>query len=108
MSKDEMRAILSERLSKYRLWSYAQLAEREGDSLEHVDGIASDGTAYFMELEVFWDDKPGGNIRVIGNLSAEPQKPLLGFLPIYLSDVSDSFIMSPDGRFVGEDETPVV
>lgn len=109
MTKDEMRKLLSEHLAKYRSWSYAQLAERVEhtrqacDCLEHIEGDASDGTPYQIELQAFWDDKPHGNIRVSGNLSAEPQRPLLGFLPIYIPDVIDDFIMSPDGRFVGEE-----
>lgn len=105
-----MQSILSEQLAEFRSWSYAQLAERvERDRREHeclasFEGTASDGTAYFIELNVFWDDKPNGDVRVCGDLSAVPQKPLLGFIPIYTPDVADSFIMSPDGQFVGEDE----
>lgn len=98
MSKDEMRAILSEHLAKFRAWSYAQLAERvERDCLQHIEGTASDGTRYQMEFQAFWDDKPQGDVRICGDLSAEPQRLLLGFLPIYTPDVTDSFIMSPDG-----------
>ena len=110
MTKDEMRAILAEHLAKYRSWTYAQLAEkigrtrREHDGLDYVQGTAPDGVSYQMEINVFWDDRPHGDIRVCGELSADPQKPLLGFIPIYMPDVTDSFIMSPDGRFVGEPE----
>ena len=113
MSKDEMRKILAQHLAKYRAWSYQQLAERVErgpfwklrDGLEQVEGTAPDGTRYQMEFNVFWDDKPNAEVRVLGDLSAEPQKPLFGFIPIYTPDVTDSFIMSPDGQFIGEDET---
>jgi len=54
-----------------------------------------------------WDGKPHGDVRVCGDLSAVPHQTLLGFIPVYVSDVTDSFIMSTDGRFVGEYETPV-
>jgi hypothetical protein len=113
MSKDGMRKILSEHLAKFRTWSYAQLAERVErdrqmhDCLEVVEGTAPDGTQYQMEFQAMWDSKPHGDVRVFGDLSAVPHKPLLGFIPIYVSDVTDSFIISPDGRFVGEHETPV-
>jgi hypothetical protein len=60
-----------------------------------------------MEFQAVWDGKPHGDVRVCGDLSAEPQRQLLGFIPIYIADVTDSFIMSPDGRFVDEHETPV-
>lgn len=108
MTKDDMRKILAEHLAKYRTWSYSQLAERVDsdrrlhDCLEHIESTASDGTMYQIEFQAFWDDKPQGDVRVIGNLSSEPQKPLWRFIPIYISDVADSFIMRPDGRFVDE------
>lgn len=103
MNKDEKRKILSDRLAKFRTWSYSELVERVGcHYLEVVEGIASDGTAYQMEFEVFWDDKRGGDVRVCGDLCTLPQRPLFGFLPVYTSDLADSFIMSPDGSFVGE------
>jgi hypothetical protein len=113
MSKDEMRKILSEHLTRFRTWSYAQLAERverdrqAHDCLEHIESTATDGTDYQIEFNAFWDDKPHRDIRVSGSFWAEPQRPLLGFIPIYTADVTDSFIMSPDGRFVDEHETPV-
>ncbi|HEY2414774.1 MAG TPA: hypothetical protein VGI40_21190 [Pirellulaceae bacterium] len=113
MCKEEMQAVLSEHLSKFRAWTYAQLSERverdrrEHDCLEHAEGTALDGTRYQMEFQAFWDDKPHGNVRVCGGLSAEPQKPLLGFIPIYRPDVTGSFIMGPDGRFEDENQTHV-
>ena len=108
-----MRKILSEHLTKFRSCSYEQLAERverdrkAHDCLEHIEGTAPDGTQYQMEFQAVWDGKPHGDVRVCGDLSAVPQRPLLGFIPIYVSDVTDGFIMSPDGRFVGEHETHV-
>lgn len=108
-----MRKVLLVHLTKFRSWGYAQLAQRverdrqAHDCLEHIEGVAPDGTRYQMEFQAMWDDKPHGDVRVCGDLSADPQKRLLGVLPIYISDVADSFIMRPDGRFVGEDETPL-
>ena len=106
MTKDEIHEILGVRLASYRTWSYADMAERvesdnrNGDCLDHFEGVGSDGTEYQLEFNAFWDDKPHGDIRVCGSLSAEPQKRLLGFTP----DLTDSFIMSPDGSFVDEDD----
>ena len=109
MTKDAMHEILDMRMAAFRTWSYAALAERveidnrNSDCLEHIDGVGSDGTEYQLEFNASWNDKPHGDIRVWGSLSAEPQRRLLGFLPIYTSDLTDSFIMSPDGSFVDED-----
>jgi hypothetical protein len=113
MSKDEMHAILSEHLVRFRAWSYAQLAERverdrkAGGCLDHIEGTAADGTQFQIESNAFWDDKPHGDVRVSASFSADPQKPLLGFIPIYRADMTESFIMRPDGQFVDEGETPV-
>lgn len=78
------------------------------DCLGHIEDIAPDDTQYQREFLALWDGQPHGDIRVCGDLSAEPQKRLLGALPIYISDVNDNFIVSPDGRFVGEYEKPEV
>jgi len=108
MTKDEMRNILAAHLANFRAWSYAQLAERvvrsnqKSTCLEVIEGIAPDGTAYQMEFQAFWDGRPHGNIRVVGDLSRNPSTPLLGFLPVFASEVADAFIMRPDCRFVGE------
>lgn len=115
MTKDEMRSVLSEHLAKFRSWTYTQLAGRVDrgpfwkpqNCLEHVEGTAPDGTEYQMEFHVDWNDKPNQEVRVFGSLSADPQKPLLGFIPIYTPDATDSFVMATDGRFLFEHDTNV-
>lgn len=108
MNKVELRAILSEQLAKYRTCTYDQLvALISSGHMALIEGIALDGTPYQMSFDVFWDDKPHGDVRVCGDLSTEPQKRLFGILPIYLPDVADSFIKASDGRYVGEPEMPI-
>jgi hypothetical protein len=108
MTKEEMRSILSEQLAKYRAWSYDELAARiVAGHMAHDEGIATDGTSFQLEFDVFWDDKPHGDVRVCGDLSAEPRKRFLGVLLIYVPDVTDSFIKAPNGRFVGESGMPI-
>ena len=53
------------------------------------------GREYQTEVNVLWDDRPGGNIRVIGSID---DGGLRAFAPL-----TDSFIKAPDGSFVGED-----
>jgi len=103
MTKAEMDAVLTDHLANYREWPYDQLAAKVKEGLEdHDESQALDGTEYQVEVQFFWDDKPEGNIRVMADLCAEPQRRLLGILPIYLPHAISCFIMSPDGRFVGE------
>src|SRR5262245_7346151 len=105
MDVAEKHRILAEQMVKFRAWSYEQLAARIGTTphLDIVEGTASDGTPYFMDFDVFWDDRPNGNVRVMGNFWGQQGRKLLGFLPIFRPDLSDDFIMRPDGGFVGDD-----
>jgi len=49
---------------------------------------------YQIEIQVFWDSWPGGNVRVMGAVDDGGWR---AFIP-----VSRGFIMAPDGSFVGE------
>ena len=108
MDADDKRKVLADHLAEFRDWSYDTLAaeidrtRKAHDCLRHTQGVFDDGTEYQLEFNVFWDDKRGGDIRVCGNIATESQRRLLRILPIYLPDATDSFIMSPDGSFVGE------
>ncbi len=99
-----MRTVLSERLSEFRQWSYQELAERaENDhDIRVIEDEFRDGTSYFIEIEAFWDGARHSDVRVWGHLYFSPPRKLLGFIPAYISEVSDSFIMNPDGGYVGE------
>jgi len=108
MDPNDKRLLLAEHLDAFRKWTYESLVAEidrtrdEHDCLRHVEGVCEDGTEYQMEFNVFWDDRRGGNVRVCADLTSAPARPLLYVLPIYTSDVTDSFIMRPDGSFVGE------
>ena len=66
------------------------------------------GEAYQVEIDAFWDDKPDGNIRVLGSIDEDPHKPvfwkipILRWLPLYITSVNHDFIKSPSDDFVGE------
>lgn len=108
MDADDKRLILAEHLDRFRQWTYESLAaeiERTGqehDCLTTYDGVFDDGTEYHLELNVFWDDRRGGNVRVCADITTPPKTLLKQILPIHTPDASDSFIMTSDGRFVGE------
>lgn len=103
MDKTEMGKVLSEHLAGYRSRSYDELVALV--RAKHVDTMqvmGPAGTEYQLEFSFFWDGKPGGDVRVIGSIDESPHRPIFRWLPIYASAVTDSFIMSPEGKFVGE------
>lgn len=108
MDVNDKQILLAEHLNQFRAWTHEALAtaisrtRREHGCLHHIDGMFDDGTEFHMEFNVFWDDRQGGNIRVCGDITTAPQRPLFGVLPVYTSDATDDFIMAPDGTFVGE------
>lgn len=59
-----------------------------------LEVTSPDGTQCCVEINAFWDDKPEGDIRVIASIDDGGWR---AFVP-----VADSFIIAPDGSFVGE------
>jgi hypothetical protein len=93
MSREEAQAILAKRLARYRDYSYERLAALVG-SCDVEEHRGSDGVVYQLEFEFFWDDKPAGDVRVMGGIDGGP---ISAFKP-----VTDSFIRASNGEFVGE------
>ena len=103
MNKEEMKAILSEHLARYRTRTYSDLVRlAESKQIDTFEVKGASGADYQIEIQFSWDDKPQGDIRVHGSIDECPHRPLFGFLPIYVSSVTDDFILSPQGAFVGE------
>ena len=95
MDEREARNLLSEKLAEYRALSYATLASRiAARDVDCTQVVGPSGVEYQIEVQFCWDDRPSGNIRVIGAID---DGGLRAFVPL-----CDSFIMAPDGRFVGE------
>jgi hypothetical protein len=93
MNQTEALAILREALDEWRRRSYAELVAEIGNQ-KCSDVIAPSGTGYQIEIETIWDDRRDGNIRVLGAIDDYGSS-------VY-SPLTDDFIMSPDGSFVGE------
>lgn len=94
MNENEARIILAQELAKYRARPYNELALLDGRS-EHFERIAPSGTAYQVEIQVFWDDKSKQSLRVQGAI--DDGGLLRGMIPW-----TEDFIILPDGSFVGE------
>ena len=93
MDASEAKAILAERLARYREYPHERLAKLVG-SQEVEERRSAAGTLYQLEFQFFWDAEPGGYVRVIGSID---DGGLRAFFPL-----SDDFIKAPDGTFVGE------
>ena len=95
MDKTEARTILAEQLSSYRVLAYAELVKLVGTNSVIVE-LGPSGTEYQIEIEVMWDSlRDRVNVLVMGAIDD-------GRLPGAISPLTDSFIMAPDGKLVGE------
>ncbi len=100
MTRVEFQSLLADQFSPYKQWSYSQWVDLiNQEDQGPIESIAPDGTIYQFEVQAFWDDRSSGNVRVCAYIWAEPQKRLLSCLPIYVTDVSDGFIIRPDGSY---------
>ena len=97
MDEAEAGSILDETLTRLRQRSFADLAEQEAGEIDAFEVTGASGAEYQVEIEVFWDDprKKGGNLRVMASIDD-------GRGWRSLSPLNKSFIMAPDGSFVGE------
>ena len=93
MDKAEAKSLLSQELSRYRELPYAELFSLI-DHSETVERTAPSGVHYQIEMQVFVDDVSLQTLRVMGFIDDGGWR---AFSPL-----SDSFILSPDGSFVGE------
>jgi len=94
MDKTEAKRILRDELELFRTKSYAELIQMIDTEPITGERIGPSGKNYQIEVEAFWDHKPYGNIRVVGCVDDGGWR---AFVPL-----SDDFIKSPSGKFVGE------
>lgn len=81
-------------LNQWRSIPYSILSERVDADPVIKEVRSSTGTMYQIEVMVYWDARPEGNIRVIG---AVDDGGIRAFSP-----VCSDFIKAPDNTFVGE------
>lgn len=108
MTLTEKEQLLATHLAKFRTWPYETLVKeisrtaRKHDCLSHVEGTWDDGTEWQIEVNVCWDDRKGGDVRVIADITTFNPNSGHNFLPIQIPDAAESFIVAPDGTFFGE------
>ena len=89
MNKREARSVLASVMAGYRSQPYALLAERVGQE-DVFESAGPSGAVYQVEVQFFWDDRPGGPVHVLGAID---DGGLRAFLPL-----CDDFIASDDGE----------
>ena len=67
MNREEALSLLDAKLEQYRKLSYAELASKIGDE-EFPEVVGPSGIEYQMEIQIRWDHKPNGDVRVMGSI----------------------------------------
>jgi len=93
MDNAEATAVLTREMARYRAMPYAELVLLL-DETNHIDTVGPSGTKYQVDIEVMWDDKSKGDLRIIGAVDDGGWRALI--------PLTDDFILRPDGTFVGE------
>ena len=93
MDQIEARGVLRAHLDEWRRRTYAELTSEVSESRQ-LQTTGQSGTQYQVDVQVRWDDKPNGDIRVLGGIDDGGWR---AFAPL-----TEDFILGPDGKFVGE------
>lgn len=94
MNKKEAKELLLNELSKFRKLDYSELKQHIDAEPYTSDSKLENGNWYQFEVQVFWDDKPEDDIRVIGSVDDGGWR---AFVPM-----TESYILAPSGKFVDE------
>jgi hypothetical protein len=97
MDEAEAGAILADIVGALRALSYDELVVRHLAQVDAYEVTGASGAKYQVEVEAFWDDprRRGRDLRVIAAIDD-------GRGWRSLAPLTDSFIVSPGGAFVGE------
>jgi hypothetical protein len=93
VTKEEAIKILEEKLNEYRQLSYSELVKKIGEA-ETFEGKSAKGEDYQIEMDFFYDGREETDLRVLGMISYSDRTSY--------SPVCSDFIISPEGKFIGE------
>lgn len=88
VNKVEAGDILTEKIAEFGTRSYGQLCAMVGAPKLTFEVIAASGTRYYVDIRVSWDDRPMGDVRIVGNIDDGGWR---AYFPL-----TDSFIKEPD------------
>ena len=94
MNKEEASQVIRAELEPLRVKPYLELIEMIDAEPLTGDRTGASGGKYQIEIQAFWDDKPKGDIRVMGSIDDGGWR---AFFPRCYD-----FIKSPFNEFVGE------
>ena len=94
MNNEEAIQVLERELSSFRDEPYADLVLRMPAGSLEFERSAASGAKYQVEIHFLWDDRPGGDIRVMGSIDDGGWRACI--------PLCRSFIKSANGSFVGE------
>jgi hypothetical protein len=78
MDREEALGLLNAKLDDYRQMTYSELISKIGTN-QVVEVGGPSGTEYQIEIQVMWDHKPNGDIRILG---AVDDGGLRAFMPL--------------------------
>lgn len=93
LDRAEAGTILASELQHYRKMHYSELKPLIGSS-DRKEVLGRSGVRYQVVMSAFWDSEPDRDIRIIGAIDDGGRS---AWRPM-----TDSFILSPAGKFVGE------
>jgi len=94
MDKAEARQLAVGKARELRAMPWAELRDRFLRNSETVEIAGPSGTAYQVKMHAVWDGKKDVDLRVFVEVDDGGWR---AFVPL-----SESFIIAPDGSFVGE------
>jgi hypothetical protein len=94
MNKSEARRIIIRELELFRKKLFSELTKMVDGEPYTKTVISDSGISYQVEIQAIWDDKPDGNVRVLGSID---DGGIRAFFPL-----TESFIKTPSDEFVDE------
>ena len=94
MDNDEATAVLGAELAALRDEEYAELVRRTSAGPLVFERTAPSGRTYQVEVYISWDDRHGGNVRVMASIDDGGWRALV--------PLTRDFVKAPNGSFVGE------
>ena len=87
------RKLLQDELENLKTRPYSFFAQSVNRTT-HKKIIGQDGAPYQIEIEVFWDSRRGGDIRVLGSVDDGQVRPS--------APLTEDFVITPAGTFLGK------